>query len=176
MDKRWKLGNRVIHPIGGLHSNVQDNGFNLEIRLFFFFFFNKRERKTLSQQAVVFSGGSCGLNITGGQVNRLDLYLGARNAQCVRRAQLWSSEHCSWAVIGGRRGNYLSSDVFVMLVLLFCSFLLFHLYSWFSSGPGQRVLLKAQPTLKVPETKSLRKTKHMKASGRHVGDPSRITL
>ena len=116
------------------------------------------------------------MNIIGGQVNRLDLYLGARNAQCVRRAQLWSSEHCSWAVIGGRRGNYLSSDVFVVLVLLFCSFLLFHLYSWFSSGPGQRVLLKARPTWKVPENKSLRKIKHMKASGRHVGDPSRITL
>lgn len=116
------------------------------------------------------------MNIIGGQVNRLDLYLGAHNAQCVWRAQLWSSEHCSWAVVGGRRGNYLSSDVFVVLVLLFCSFLLFHLYSRFSSGPVQRVLLKAQPTWKVPENKSLRKIKHMKAPGRHVGDPSRITL
>lgn len=136
-----------------LHSNVQDNGANLEIRLLFFFFLNEGERKTLSQQAVVCSGGSCGF--ISGQVNRLDLYLGARNAQWVRRAQLWSPEHCSWAVIGGRRGNPLSSDVFVVLVLPFCSFLLFNLYSWFSSGPGQRVLLKAQPTWKVPENKSL---------------------
>lgn len=126
----------------GLHSNVQDNGFNLKIRSFL----NKGGKKN------ALTVGSCLL----WRLLWFECYQWAgvdsisarwRGGDDLARG----SGGCFGAIIGRRRGNCLSPDVFVVGVPPFSSFLLF--FPGFSSGLGQSVPLKAWPTWKVPETK-----------------------